>query len=288
MLFTFRADKPLPHEIRRIAFVQLDAIEKQLGLIKHDRQNAIHDMRKHIKRIRALLRLLDLTFGKRRLKTENRRYRDIARLFALQRDADALLETFDRLSARLSGAFPELDLPSCRMALLSRQNNVALLDLKHQTKIAHKSLILARDAMDNAPLKVTPRQLCSHYQQTSRQAKRVFAVVMNQSSTEHFHEWRKVVKDLLYQSELMKECGSHLLKKDRNRLEQLTEILGDHNDASEMIIRIKMEPDLLGEQTNTGALEVFLEQYREELGHEAKLLGVKIFASSSKLLSSEY
>jgi CHAD domain-containing protein len=289
MQFTLRADKPLAEEIQRIAFVQLDGIDKQLMLLKHDRQDSIHQMRKHIKRIRALLRLLGNTFGKRRLKTENRRFRDMARLFAFQRDEDAQFETFERLTPRLINAFPDVDFQQCRAVLISRQHKAVEQSIKNQAKSAQKMLVKARKAITDVPLKVTHQLLRKHFKQTSKQARHAFTLAMNEPVEERFHEWRKSIKDLLYQSELLKKIcltkkngllkksGSVISKKYRTRLDQLAEILGDHHDICEMLMRTKMEPQWLGGGMNAGALEVFLEDYRKELERQATQSGLTIF-----------
>ncbi|SIS79578.1 CHAD domain-containing protein [Neptunomonas antarctica] len=295
MQFTLRANKPLAEEIRRIAFEQLDGIDKQLTLLTHDRQDAIHEMRKHIKRIRALLRLLGNTFGKRRLKKENRRFRDMARLFALHRDEDAQLETFERLTPRLIDTFPEVDFQQCRAVLISRQHKAVEQSVKQQTKSAQKMLVKARKAIAAAPLNVTHQQLRKHFIQTSKQARHAFTLAVNDPVEDHFHEWRKCIKDLLYQSELLKKIclskksgllkkgislknsSSDISKKYRIRLDQLAEMLGDYNDICEMLVRSKMEPQWLGDGMSEGALEVFLEDYLKELEHQTTQLGLSIF-----------
>ena len=58
---------------------------------------AVHATRKHIKKARALLRLVRDELGKEVFKEENRRLRDVARSFSSSRDACVRLQVLERL-----------------------------------------------------------------------------------------------------------------------------------------------------------------------------------------------
>ena len=66
---------------------------------KNDRDEAIHEARKSIKKVRALLRLVSAELGGT-YPRENARLRDIARRLSEFRDAFAIIETFDDLKKK--------------------------------------------------------------------------------------------------------------------------------------------------------------------------------------------
>src|SRR5262249_3385268 len=61
---------------------------------------AVHGVRKRLKKVRALLKLLRNGLGKKLSKRENLRLRDAARPLTEIRDAQALLESLDALELR--------------------------------------------------------------------------------------------------------------------------------------------------------------------------------------------
>lgn len=111
MAYRLKNKESIGAEIKRIAQEQTDkAIEQLTEEIKSDnidsssnaaavneRQEAIHDVRKRIKKIRAVVRLVRDELGKEVYKRENECFRDAGRGLSEVRDAQVLLETFNKL-----------------------------------------------------------------------------------------------------------------------------------------------------------------------------------------------
>jgi CHAD domain-containing protein len=108
--------EPLPRALQRIALGQLDLAIELLGGEDGDRstrgnvdgrgdgwaldKEAIHDIRKALKRLRALVRLLRAELGERQYKREYAILRDAARRLAGARDAEVMVGTLDALLER--------------------------------------------------------------------------------------------------------------------------------------------------------------------------------------------
>ena len=98
--FQLRKKERLPEGIVRVAAGRLDsAVDELSGRAGHDTATAVHEARKDMKKLRAVVRLVQAD------PAWNRRFRDIARRLSGRRDADVLLETLDGLVK--SGAVPK-------------------------------------------------------------------------------------------------------------------------------------------------------------------------------------
>src|SRR5262249_34360662 len=108
MAYRCKIEEPLAKGIRRIAREQVQRAAQRLAQAD-DGPAAIHDVRKHLKRVRALLRLVRPVLGDTAFRRENARFREIGLLLAGARDLDVLKETVAALEStcpqpRLRGA----------------------------------------------------------------------------------------------------------------------------------------------------------------------------------------
>src|SRR4051794_25639542 len=122
MAFAFRADESVARGIRRIARAQ---IRKALGALARlggeVPEEAVHDARKRLKRLRALVRLARGALGARAAHRENARFREAARPLSEARDAEILIQTLDGLTERYGPPEPPEALAAFRDALMARK-----------------------------------------------------------------------------------------------------------------------------------------------------------------------
>src|SRR5262245_19289887 len=89
-------------DVKRIVVVQIAkacaVLESQHG----SQDDAIHDARVCIKKIRAVLRLVQTEFDPDSFRQENLSYRDAGRHLSAIRDTAAMRETFDKLTDRFA------------------------------------------------------------------------------------------------------------------------------------------------------------------------------------------
>ena len=99
--FGLLADESAGRGLERIALGQLDlAIELLHGESKAKPERAVHDTRKALKRLRALLRLLEDELGSESVARERATLDDAARRLAGARDAEVMVDTLDELIRR--------------------------------------------------------------------------------------------------------------------------------------------------------------------------------------------
>jgi len=106
--FRFRDGETLRHCIRRIAQHELERIREGLDE-GAGTEESIHEIRKGTTRLRALLRLVRDTVGKKQYRRENRAFRDIGRAFAGARDAEVAEKSLADVGCRRVRERPRQD-----------------------------------------------------------------------------------------------------------------------------------------------------------------------------------
>ena len=100
MSYRFKVDRPVDDEVRRIAGLQLTLAVERLGAIDNlEKDAAIHEARRHVKKVRALIRLVrpGIAGSYRR---SNKALRRVNRLLSPIADGEAVLGTLARLEKR--------------------------------------------------------------------------------------------------------------------------------------------------------------------------------------------
>ena len=170
------------------------------------REEAVHEARKDMKKLRALLRLVRGELGER---VYRRRERPASATPAAElagvRDADVMLATLGDLEQRygeLPGAGGRL-----RPALVAHRFRAAAGSLKPASKAAVETLAEARDRVEDWPLRdgrlrgVRGRPGAD----LPPAAAAAYRAAQELPSAEHMHEWRKRVKDHWYHVTLLQD-----------------------------------------------------------------------------------
>jgi CHAD domain-containing protein len=238
--------------LRRMLLAQADlAIEELTSAGQGEEgEQAVHETRKAIKRMRTLLRLLREELGEPLYERENAVLRELGHNLAGARDAEVMLDTFNALTARgskqLKGRRGVARLRAQLQAERERTRAVLLEDVAGR-QAAITRLKGFRDRVGNwssdAPERAVERgarRLYERGRRDYRQAKRG-----KRPHTRRMHEWRKRVKDLRYAAEALGlvEQGtgggkssatkaSKWLRGFAKRADRLSELLGEEHDLA--------------------------------------------------------
>lgn len=281
--FSVARDEPLAAGLERIATSLLDRAAKQLEDPLLDRRVAIHEARKAMKRVRALLRMVRPQLGKKRFRRENRTMRDAARLISAARDADVLVEAFDGLVA----ASPEGGLTGLRAELVAiADERAASLDEKAieqvvgvlraaGRRVAGWQLSAPSDEFD-----LVSGGICRTY----RLARKAMRVAYGDGTAEAFHEWRKQVKHIGYHTEFLQPAWPVEHEDVEQYLNLMAEALGDEHDLAVLGATVA---DLgLGEAADRDRLQAMIEQRRRQLHHVIRPMGERVFADKPRRFTS--
>ena len=205
-------------------------------------ERAIHETRKALKRLRALLRLLREELGERRFAREYGILRDAAQRLAGARDAEVMVGTLDALLERQPRklarrrAVIELRklLVAQRAAAVQRTlgdratRGEVLCELAGlRERVAQWSLPQRPGvAVVESDLRRVYRQGRRRYRRAGRSASRSVIGGRGKDGTRALHAWRKRVKDLRYAAELLG------LRPLARRADSLGELLGEEHDLA--------------------------------------------------------
>jgi CHAD domain-containing protein len=229
--------EPLPEALRRIALGQLDlAIEllggESTGGGTLDKE-AIHDIRKALKRLRALVRLLRTELGEQQYKREHAILRDAAQRLAGARDAEVMVGTLDALLQRhpreLGRRRQLLELRKRLVAERIAAERATLGDRATRGEVLRELSGLRErarqwDLPERPGIALVERDLRRIYRDGRKRKRRVARG--KGGATRATHAWRKRVKDLRYAAEIL---GQRPLAP---RADKLAELLGEEHDLA--------------------------------------------------------
>ncbi len=234
--FTQLPGEPLPQALRRMALGQLDlAIEllsdEGAGGWAPDKET-IHETRKALKRLRALVGLLREDLGERQYKREHAILRDAARRLAGTRDAEVMVDTLDTLLQRhprkLGRRRPLIELRKLLVAERVAAARQTLDDQATRGEVLRELSGLRERAQrwelpERPGIAVVENDLRRVYRQGQA---RMRCVARGKGGAHASHEWRKRVKDLRYGAEILG------LRSLAHRADELGEVLGEEHDLT--------------------------------------------------------
>ena len=228
MGFCLEKDEKIGSGFQRILVEQAARLSEDLAAADQDPEKAIHEVRKRCKRVRAVARLLRPN-AKAPYRQENAAFRDMARGLPPFRDADVRLETFDDLVSRTDR--PERFAAFRKMLGDDDRDGT---NLEKQLSWTVKEVEAARERLQEANIadRVAFEFIEPGLRQSYKRGRRAMSRAYDKPEETAFHEWRKRVKDLGYQTQTLRELWPPVLKRLRDELDQLGDLLGKEHDLT--------------------------------------------------------
>jgi CHAD domain-containing protein len=224
--YRLREGRPLPDELCRAARGRIDnALDELRGKTDSTPEEAVHEARKDMKKLRALLRLARGELGEEIFERENACFRDAARELAGTRDADVMLETLDALDLP-AGLGLEL-----RQVIQAERDGARPDGREAAARSAAAMLKEARKRVDDWPLERDSFDvLADGLERTYRRGRRTLRAAQEEPTAEALHDWRKRVKDLWYHHTLLRELWPPVMRAAGDEAHELSDRLGDDHD----------------------------------------------------------
>lgn len=276
MAFRLKLDEPLGKGIRRIAAEQIEKARAQITA-GQDPTREIHEARKAIKRIRALLKLARAGLGAETFRTENARFRAIGAAMAPARDESVVRATLLRLSAaadpagaaalgRLASTLGDRPGDDPAAACATRDDVAGLLDRAlrqvRRLKIAPESF------------ETLERGLVRNY----RRGRDAFDVAYAEGSDEDFHAWRKCVQVHWRHMALLSRAAPKLFEAHIAAARDLSQALGDDHDFAILKVRVAALPEGALSDADRDVIGRMIAARQQALRQSARLSGEMIFA----------
>jgi CHAD domain-containing protein len=271
----------MPQNVRRIATEQINrAISQLRRKDPAQRDKAVHEARKSIKRLRALLRLMR-PGHENWFQKENAALRDIGHRLSDLRDATIVLETFDSLTdtpaeQRKLGAirYTLQEEKEAKEAKLAEgkplQDAAAAL-----TEVAER---VAQWPLDSDGFDAIAAGLKAEY----RKGRKAMAKALKKNDSLLYHDWRKRAKCQLYHIHLLENLETDSVSALEKQLHSLETALGDDHNLLVLRQHLDSNPHA-GAQRKTLRHCIRLIADREaQLRTEAKNLGEKVYTQTPR------
>lgn len=304
MSYRLKFDEPVHKGWRRIVGEQIEAA---LALLEtgSDVDAAIHETRKSMKRVRALLKLLRPGLSPADYKREKKRYADIGRLLSGVRDRAVLAATATALSqqttgkaraaaqvlakqagsAAAAGDAGERELDAAGGADAADAGIKAVLldaaahDTSDQVKAAIAALKQAAKSLKKLGLKSRGFDVVrAGLGKTYRAARGDMKLAYKSGVDEHFHEWRKSVQAHWRHMLLMERAWPDVFAARAQLAKEMSDLLGEDHDLYVLIQTLHAHAGTGAAAAGRDALIRAARVRQDEIRRELAAKGQALFA----------
>ncbi|HJQ76572.1 MAG TPA: CHAD domain-containing protein [Acidimicrobiia bacterium] len=294
--------EPLGMGVKRVTMEQLELaagryFDKSLGL-----GGAVHESRKSIKRVRALLRLVRGELPDRIYDFEDGSLRETASLVSDARSAQGVLNAALSIQS-LYGELLADDTFTEMIERLTRRRDLTELNMIEDPDLVGRvvrGLERAYHRYSSWPTDPEAREvyglgirdsfeaLAPGLDATYGRGRHSMATAYRRGGPGDFHRWRKRVKDLRHQMEFLAPLWPEVVVGTAMTLNRLGNILGEDNDLAELIDLLQSRSDLCPDPRERSMFRALAHQRRSELQTAGEILGRRIYAEEPKALSSRF
>ena len=280
MSFEFKRDETVERALRRIFREEIDGILSALtGLKRLSRDEAVHDSRKRLKKVRALLRLARDALCRKERRVEDAVLRDAGRALSDSRDAKALLDALDQLRESTGHKITPETFTAVRVKLLARRRMALKQQKEHQTGDVVKCLHAAQRRMRHCEIHGNGfTVLHGGLKRVYRQGRAAFAIARYDRDPATLHDWRKRVKDLQLLAQLLKPIWPEVLERFSGKAHELANCLGEDHDLFVLRQFLLHETAVLAAPMDLETLLESIDDRRRKLQQTAMTLGDRVYA----------
>jgi len=248
-------------------------LERTLEALRQGPADAtsVHRGRVAIKKTRAATRLIGGALSAQELTRQQSRLRLLARTLAMARDANARSATLDQLQERFRDQLPDAAIQRSR-----RQVERGQRARDGDETVRYRRLLPVAQAawqiLERWSSLVTPRLLRRGLNSSLESAGRAYRRARKKPTAARLHRWRKRVKDLLYQCQLLRALGGTALKRYERPCAALAESLGGINDLGLLRGDLRRGAGVRA----TASVVPLTRRYEKELRRTAMQLGERV------------
>jgi CHAD domain-containing protein len=239
-------------------------------------QDAVHEARKSVKKIRSVLRLLSEDLG-RDYDVEQKRLRSAAHALSTLRDVDATAETLQALHGRYPAVIDEAMVRRIGRGLRSGKREARL----QSGRLAHRAQRAIRRSRTSVPDRIhraaSRAAIRAGLTRGYRRARQALVALSPEADAVHFHKWRRRVKDHSYHVRLFERLHS-TPRARAHRLRDLDGWLGEDHNQALLRSAILAEPDRFGDARSTAVVLGCIAKHQAWLRRHALRLGRRLFS----------
>jgi hypothetical protein len=281
MAYRLKLKTSLPLEVRRIALEQIELARGALS--RHsDRAAAVHDARRSLKRLRAMLRLVRPALGETSFKHSNRQLAVLGQHLSRRRDLDVMVVTLSKLENGVGGLEKGVSDRLRRCVVRSRNQANGSVAPKSDRSLG-SDLRRAETLFSDAHLRSLEIQhIADGLQQSYRKARHAFRSAYDSESDEAFHNWRKTTQAHWRHMQLLGRGWPESIGARASEAKELSRLLGEDHDLS-VLLAFARGGELSAQ--DLAALRSACLASQRQIRDIAKLHGERLFADRPVQLS---
>jgi prefoldin subunit 5 len=249
MSYRIRPDRALDDEVHAAAAQQLGKAIATLTDRPEGLHEAVHTARKHIKRVRALYRLVARRAPEFQ-QQENDRLRQMARTLSSVRDATALIEAGRHLHETATSEDEAQALARVIDVLTARRDRLSETETDLEEKAAG-AVATCREALEalkatsfDSGRRETARLFQKSWRRTGRKAAMALSECHAEAHTDQFHDLRKRSQDCWMHHALLRDIWPAAMHAKQLEAKALVDVLGRYLDLSMLSEVTDREPHL--------------------------------------------
>ena len=281
MAYRFKLDESFSKGFHRIGLEQLDRAMAQLR--RAATGAGVHETRKSIKRLRALLRLVRPGLDSEAFERFNLALRDAGRVLSAARDNDVLIKTMALIGA---------DTPAARPALRRLVKNVsakASVAGPQQNVAKHAATMLADVRKDWSDLQLTPDSFAvlaegleRGVQKLAESHQAVQPDARPQDGDEDYHDLRKAVQRHWRQMRLIEAGWPEYFSARWAEAKSISELLGSAQDLGLLLTHLAEHGRPLLKPSQVAQLDRIVRERRDNLRDAARSRCARLVAEGAK------
>ncbi|HUF94471.1 MAG TPA: CHAD domain-containing protein [Acidimicrobiia bacterium] len=292
----------LPVGLKRLTLHEMEVAASGFFDGEEAFSHAVHEARRATKRIRAVLRLIRGELGDRIFRFEDRWMRDTARLVSPVRESVALVESMDlldRIYGHLlaGGALEEtrtrLDLRRVRVETRVMEDPEIVVNVVENLEKAHGRY--ANWPVDDSARSIYGIGIRDEFAaigpgltETYAGGRAQMVDAYSHVDAAKFHVWRKSVRYLRHQMELITPIWPEVVVGMAISLERVGELLGQDHDLAVLVDRLDADTNLCPDPVERSLIRALANQRRADLQMAARILGRRIFAEEPESLTGRF
>jgi len=274
--FRLKSGQSVSNEVRRIVLRQLDLAASELVSIGDpESDEAVHDARRRVKKIRAIIRLVRPVLDKPYRSDPD--LRRVSRMLAPVADGKGVIDTLNELPHRYRKQLPRKTTAAIRSDLIAREKQIDRKAAKDGVlQEAKKTLRHERERVKHWKLSADGfRAIAPGLKESVRRARTGMVTAWLRPTASNHHTWRRHVKNHWFHVRLLQaRCGNRLQPYQR-QLEALDGALGEYHNLV-LLHEVLVSDSTLSRKEVARCIRI-VERYQQALRRNAQVLGMRIY-----------
>jgi CHAD domain-containing protein len=279
--FRLKSGQSVSSEVRRIVLRQLDLAASELVSVGDpESDEAVHDARRRVKKIRAIIRLVRPVLDKPfRSDPDLRR---VSQMLAPVADGKGVIDTLTGLLHRYRKQLPRKTAAAIRSDLIAREKQIDRKAARDGVlQEAKKTLRQERDRVKRWRLTADGfRAIEPGLKESVRRAREGMVAAWLHPTAANHHSWRRHVKNHWFHVRLLEAHCDNRLQPYQRQLEALDGVLGEYHNLV-LLHDVLMGDSTLSRKEVARCLRI-VERYQRALRRNAQVLGMRVYSEKPR------